>query len=183
MPDKLDAKQFVRLTADGELPDVIEMAAGDPLYCTQCGAINPANARFCRRCGYSLEEQEADVVGLANAAQVKPKQADAAKQQHSPLASAILQIVTRLSLSWLIFAAMVTSQHNALIPIFLAWFLTEIARNHSKKSVTVEHSAVGIVTLLTFALIGGSALFSEQGGVVAMLMVTWVLIEVWRLVS
>lgn len=180
MTNKPDTQQSVRLAADGELPDAIEMAAGELLYCTQCGAVNPANARFCRKCGYSLEEQEADVVGLANVAQAKRKQADAAEQPYHPVASAILQIITMLSLGWLALAALITMQPAALIPIFLAWFLTEIARNQSKKGITFERAVVGIVTALLVALIGSSALFFGQGSVIVLLMVGWVLIEAIR---
>jgi ribosomal protein L40E len=56
------------LTEDGELRDVYDEAEApapqtELIYCNQCGTSNSSTAKFCRKCGHSLLEQEADVVG------------------------------------------------------------------------------------------------------------------------
>lgn len=180
MSSGLDPKRRINLEADGELPELIEAEAGELLYCTQCGTINPANARFCRKCGYSLEEQEADVVGLQDLVRAKQKKAQSPERPHSPLAAVILQVITLFSVAWLGLMALTTNQAPALIPIVLAWFLVEAVRNGSKKGVTPERAVVGAFTVAATALLGVAALFYGQGGVIIMLMLGWFLIEAVR---
>jgi ribosomal protein L40E len=180
MSSGLDSKRRINLEADGELPELIEAEAGELLYCTQCGAINPANARFCRKCGHSLEEQEADVIGLQDLVRAKRKKAQASERPHSPLASVILQVITLLSVAWLGLTALVMDQVSALIPIVLAWFLVEAVRNDSKKGITPERAVVGVLTAAAAALLRTAALFYGQGGAIILLMLGWFLTEAVR---
>ncbi|MCS6870063.1 MAG: zinc ribbon domain-containing protein [Anaerolineae bacterium] len=175
-----DSERRIRLEADGELPELIEQEAGELLYCTQCGMVNSERARFCRRCGASLEEQEADVISLENLRQAKRKKAQFAERLGSPMTSAVLQVITLLGVAWLGLAALVTNQGSAIIPILLSWFLTEAVRSGSKKGVTVERAAVGIVTELIVALLSTVALVYEQAGVLLVLMVARFLVEAVR---
>jgi ribosomal protein L40E len=117
-----ERKWRARLGDDGELPELIEHEAGEPLYCTQCGALNPSNARFCHKCGYSLEEQAADVIGLSALVRTERKKVQPAERRHNALASALLQIISMASLTVLGGAAIMMNQGAALIPIVLAWF-------------------------------------------------------------
>jgi len=175
-----DRKWRAQLSDDGELPELIEQAAGEPLYCTQCGALNPSQARFCHKCGYSLEEQAADVIGLSALVQAERKKAQSAERRHNALASALLQIVSMVGLTGLGAAALVMNQSAALIPIVLAWFLTETVRQSSGKGVTVERALVGGFTVLLVASLGVTALIMGQGGALVLLMIGWFLIEAVR---
>jgi ribosomal protein L40E len=175
-----DRKWRAQLSDDGELPELIEQAAGEPLYCTQCGALNPSQARFCHKCGHSLEEQAADVVGLSALVQAGRKKAQPAERRHNALASALLQIVSMAGLTGLGAAALVMDQSAALIPIVLAWFLTEVVRQSSGKGVTVERALVGGFTVLLVASLGVTALIMGQGGALVLLMIGWFLIEAVR---
>jgi hypothetical protein len=177
MPDR---KWRAQLSDDGELPDLIVQEAGEPLYCTQCGALNPSQARFCHKCGYSLEEQAADIVGLSALMQAGRKKARSAERQRNALASALLQIISMASLTGLGAAALVMNQSAALIPIVLAWFLTEVVRQSGSKDVTVERALVGIFTVLLVASLGVTALVMGQGSALILLMVGWFLIEAVR---
>ncbi len=179
MSRKLDPKRHLRLEADGELPEPIEVEAGELLYCTQCGTLNSSDARFCRKCGCSLEEQEADVVGLADLVRARRKKAQANEHPHSPAALVTLQVVTMLSLVWLMLVALSTDQSAALIPIVLAWFLVEAVRS-SKKIFTAGQAVVGVLTVLMLALTGTLALISWQIGAVVLVMLVWFLIEAVR---
>ena len=175
-----ERKWRAQLSDDGELPELIEQAAGEPLYCTQCGALNPSQARFCHKCGHSLEEQAADVVGLSALVQAGRKKAQPAERRHNALASALLQIVSMAGLTGLGAAALVMDQSAALIPIVLAWFLTEVVRQSSGKGVTVERALVGGFTVLLVASLGVTALIMGQGGALVLLMIGWFLIEAVR---
>jgi ribosomal protein L40E len=175
-----DRKWRAQLSDDGELPDLIEQEAGEPLYCTQCGALNSSQARFCHKCGHSLEEQAADVVGLSALVQAGRKKAQSAERRHNALASALLQIVSMAGLTGLGAAALVMDQSAALIPIVLAWFLTEVVRQSSGKGVTVERALVGGFTVLLVASLGVTALIMGQGGALVLLMIGWFLIEAVR---
>lgn len=176
-PDMSDRKWRAQLGDDGELPELIEQEASEPLYCTQCGTLNPSNARFCHKCGYSLEEQAADIVGLPASAQAKRKKEQMVERQHHALASAILQIVTMISLVGLGMVALVMEQSEALIPIVLAWFLTEATRQSSKRGVTIERAFVGVFTVLLVGALGASALVFGHGDAIILLMLAWFLIE------
>ena len=175
-----ERKWRAQLSDDGELPELIEQAAGEPLYCTQCGALNPSQARFCHKCGHSLEEQAADVVGLSALVQAGRKKAQPAERRHNALASALLQIVSMAGLTGLGAAALVMDQSAPLIPIVLAWFLTEVVRQSSGKGVTVERALVGGFTVLLVASLGVTALIMGQGGALVLLMIGWFLIEAVR---
>jgi len=175
-----DRKWRAQLSDDGELPELIEQAAGEPLYCTQCGALNASQARFCHKCGYSLEEQAADVIGLSALMQAERKKAQSAERRHNALASALLQIISMVSLTGLGAAALIMNQSAALIPIVLAWFLTEAVRQSSGKGVTAERALIGIFTVLLVASLGVTALIMGQGGALVLLMIGWFLIEAVR---
>ncbi|MBO9308242.1 MAG: zinc ribbon domain-containing protein [Chloroflexi bacterium] len=175
-----DRKWRVQLSDDGELPELIEHEAGEPLYCTQCGALNPSQARFCHKCGYSLEEQAADVAGLPALVQAKRKKAKSAERRHNAFASTLLQIVSMASLIGLGAAALVTNQSAALISVMLAWFLTEVVRQSSDKGVTVERALVGIFTVLLVTGLGVTALVMGQGSALIFLMIGWFLVEIVR---
>src|SRR5262245_13628287 len=54
------------LTEDGELRDDVSIDAAPisaetaPLFCIHCGSPNRSEARFCRKCGQPLEDQDVD---------------------------------------------------------------------------------------------------------------------------
>ncbi|PJF36335.1 MAG: hypothetical protein CUN49_06045 [Candidatus Thermofonsia Clade 1 bacterium] len=175
-----DRKLGLRLEADGELPDLAALEVGELLYCTQCGTINPANARFCRKCGDSLEEQQAESIGLATLTQAKRKKAQPSGSQHNAFALATLQVITMFSLGLLSMTALVFEQAAALIPIILAWFLTEAVRQSSHKGISIGRAVVSVFTILLVAFLGMGALVFGQGGAIILLMLAWFLIEAVR---
>lgn len=175
-----DTQRRARLGDDGELPELIEAQAGELLYCTQCGTVNPVNSRFCRRCGHSLEEQEADMIGLESYRESKRKHAEQEEKRHNAAGAAVLQIITMLSVAGLGATALVTDQGAALIPIILAWFLTEAARASSKKVMTADRAIIGIFTVLLVSGLGATALFVSEGAAIILLMLGWFLIEAIR---
>ncbi len=175
-----DAQRRARLGDDGELPELIEAQAGELLYCTQCGTVNPADARFCRKCGHSLEEQEADMVGLESYREGKRKHAQQAEKRHSAAGAAVLQIMTMLSVAGVGITALVMGQGAALIPIVLAWFLIEAVRSSSEKVMTADRVVLGIFTVLLVSGLGITALVMSQGAAIILLMLGWFLIEAIR---
>ncbi len=175
-----DAKKRARLGDDGELPELIEAQAGALLYCTQCGTVNPADSRFCRKCGHSLEEQEADMIGLEHLRDGKRKHTEQEKKPHNAAGAAVLQIITMSSVAGLGVTALVMEQGAALIPIILAWFLTETVRASSDKGITVDRVIIGIFTVLLVCGLGVTALVMGQGAAIILLMLGWFLIEAIR---
>jgi ribosomal protein L40E len=174
------AKKRARLGDDGELPELIEAQAGELLYCTQCGTVNPADSRFCRKCGHSLEEQEADMIGLENLREGKRKHAEQEEKRHNAAGAVVLQIITMLSVAGLGITALVMEQGAALIPIILAWFLTETVRASSRKGITTDRVIIGIFTILLVCGLGLTALVMSQGAAIILLMLGWFLIETIR---
>jgi ribosomal protein L40E len=176
-----DRKWRAQLSDDGELPELIEQAAGEPLYCTQCGALNPSQARFCHKCGHSLEEQAADVVGLSALVQAGRKKAQPAERRHNALASALLQIVSMAGLTGLGAAALVMDQSAALIPIVLGMVSHRRSSVNRAAKASQRNARSSAVSLCCWSpALGVTALVMGQGSAVILLMFGWFLIEAVR---
>lgn len=194
----MDAQRRQRrtiLTEDGELHDVddSEMQPA-PEYCTRCGTANPPESRFCRKCGHSLEEQAADVLGMTSRSSRKSKHdrlavedEDAlparrravAEETPSHASAAAAQILSMLMVVVMGITALVHAggiHAGALIPIAIGWISVEAMRS-STKALTDSQAAVRAMTSLLVMVLVLAAIIGNATGAVIPIMIGWVSIE------
>lgn len=188
------------LTEDGELRESAEDAAAlEPEFCTRCGTPNPPQSLYCRKCGHSLEEQAADVLGMANYRQPgskgkhdrlaqeddeAPARARADDKITSRTHTAVAQIMTMLGVAGMAITALVTSnrfpEHGvALLPIAIAWISIEGVRS-GHRPMHVSEALVSIFTMLIVVALTVVALVTGNGVAVIPLMIGWLSIEAIR---
>jgi F0F1-type ATP synthase assembly protein I len=167
-----------------------ELAIGAAhLYCTRCGAANPSNSNFCRKCGHSLEDQEAEMMGIPDLPHaVRGVKAKADQQQvvtpeevhKSVVAATLIQIFTMLAVAGMGITAFVMGGGDswpAAIPIFIAWFLVEGVRGKKRLRAEVGYAISTILTVLLVCGLAITALTMNQAAAVIPIMIGWFLIE------
>ncbi|GAB4552489.1 MAG: hypothetical protein OHK0023_20580 [Anaerolineae bacterium] len=177
------------LESDGELSESA-LAAPEPLYCNECGSPNMPNARFCRKCGHNLEEQEADMVGIASRRLVKSKneaqEAAAEVVRNSGRNAALLQLFTMMfvgamSITGLVAAGGTTG--GMVLFVLLAWFLVELARSEARGKMTVEYVFTSIITMSFVTGMVITAFVAADGnssGIGVVILLAWFLVELVR---
>jgi len=191
------------LTEDGELRDVADSQSEEELvYCNKCGTANAANATFCRKCGRSLVEQEAAMMGVSSRGGAKSKHDRLAAEDYdvdetptyrrppAPAASAVseasaavMQIFTLLSVAGMSITALVIDRGaNAwiLIPILVVWFLVEAVRGESRRHISPA-SAVSHIFMMLF--VTGLVVTATVIGLGANAWVSIPILIVWFLVE
>ena len=120
---------------DGELLDAAPAPdhSATPIYCTQCGAGNRAENRFCRTCGQSLDEQI-----LAPENQFVPRRKSklllenrrysGPENQLATLGWVAVEIVTMVMMTGIIIALAVTRQGGSIPVVLGVWFLVALLR-------------------------------------------------------
>lgn len=167
-----------------------ELAIGAAhLYCTRCGAANPSDSNFCRKCGHSLEDQEAEMMGVPDLRQAasgaksktdRQAEADPEETHRSVTAAALIQIFTMLSVAGMSITSFVMSGGDswpAAIPIFIAWFLVEGVRGSKRNRASVGYAISTILTVLLVCGLAITALVMNQAVAVIPIMIGWFLIE------
>jgi hypothetical protein len=132
------------LTDDGELQDVhgTPEPREAPVFCIHCGTANRTEARYCRNCGRSLEDQEIDAdlpeVQAVPGARSKNKRLTAQKGEHSgrPFSipamtpfGLVLELATLIVVSGLIYFVVTSGVAWLAVVILIAWFMIVAARN------------------------------------------------------
>lgn len=174
------------LNEDGELREALEAAHADaePIYCTRCGTPNPADSRYCRKCGRSLEEQEAEMMGIPGRDALKAKNEArmarlAVGDEQAGRSAALVQIWTMILVAAMTIVSISTPfAQAAVVPILLAWFLVEGIRNGYRTRMTPYLARVNILTTLfvtVITIVAVSTPFAVAATVPIMLI--WFLIE------
>ncbi|HRE46681.1 MAG TPA: zinc ribbon domain-containing protein [Aggregatilineales bacterium] len=178
------SEQRTLLSSDGEL-NLGEQS--EVVYCNACGTANATSAAFCRKCGHNLEEQEADMVGVAAlgsrlgiGGKAKHDQEAAPVRRRNPGEDLPVQITTLVGVAAMSITAFIRDQGVAVIPILIAWMIAEIARSQSKQpiggvNVPINVTLVCIVTALSMA-----ALITGQGAAVILISIVWMILEIIR---
>ncbi len=187
------------LSEDGELRDVDEDSGAsqpEPIYCTRCGTANTPDSKYCRKCGLSLEEQEADLLGVPGYDRSRPKSKNdlveeavreermafaPAGEQRSASAAAVTQILTMLCVAVMGIVA-VTSHFNtaAIIPIVIGWISVEAIRGGFHRGLTAAAALTTIFTTIFISVLSIIAVTSPSGAAIIPLMIAWVVIEALR---
>lgn len=184
------------LTEDGELRDSTDESAElEPVFCTRCGTANPPESLYCRKCGHSLEEQAADVLGMKNFARggakgkhdrlalEEPEQdqqrAPAKAEGASHTNAAVAQVLTMLLVAGMGITALVMQSGEALIPIAVGWISVE-AIHGGNKAISVPQTLVRIFTLGLVAALCITALIMNSAVATIPLMIGWIAIEAIR---
>ncbi len=168
------------LTDDGEIQEVYDEPEPqqDVVYCTQCGTPNPPESSFCRKCGHSILEQEASMMGVASLGdKAKGKHGLPRRERLPDLDSALLparrsnaggfaQFAMLICMATMSIAAMVS--HGGLsawvvLPILAAWFLIEGVRGGRRGRDTVAGALntagtagmVAIMVMTALTAVGG----------------------------
>jgi ribosomal protein L40E len=179
----------MRLGDDGELEEISESSSAEAhvLYCNKCGASNNAGASFCRRCGHSLIDQEAEMMGVPDGKVGGEKQKGKEKQKSQKAHEAAegetaLQVTTIVALGAATIVAFAAEQPIALVPLTITWVALEAIRNSLPKAITDEDIPNHIVTAIGMAAGIIAAVASDTIAVAAVipLGLGWVILEAIR---
>jgi hypothetical protein len=122
------------LNADGELHDSDMVGQQSTLYCIHCGTVNRAEARFCRSCGQSLDDQSVDHEPSHSylPPELKAKRTLAQPDEHfqrGPMSAPAMAFsaIRLLFVSGLVIAVYAIGDHAIVLPIciLVAWFMVE----------------------------------------------------------
>jgi hypothetical protein len=201
----------MQLENDGELSELVGLdnmldvrPDDEPIYCTRCGTPNPSDSRFCRKCGRSLAEQEAEMIGIPardarnrastapddhqkakNARQRSQAEGGSARNPTGDGLRATLSIITMMCVAGMAITAFVTQgglYAAASIPLFIAWFLIEGLRNAGRYRANLTPSMALISAFTTLAVTGMFITAIVVGGstgaaITIPILIGWVLIE------
>lgn len=184
------------LTEDGELRDAADESEGlEPVFCTRCGTANPPESLYCRKCGHSLEEQAADVLGMKNYARstakgkhdrlaleepdAEPERAPSRTDGASHTNAAVAQIITMLLVAGMGITALIMHSGEALIPIAIGWISVE-AIHGGNRPISAPQALVRIFTLGLVAALCITALIMGSAVATIPLMIGWISIEAIR---
>jgi hypothetical protein len=184
------------LGEDGELRQALDAdSQAEPIYCTRCGTPNPARARYCRKCGHSLEEQEAEMIGLPSkdlrelakakndARQAAARLATHPESERSASSAAVAQVMTMLCVAGMAIAAIVSRRGEAapaVVPLIIGWFLVEAVRGEGRRRMDPGRAIVTIFTVMIVAGIFIGTVVTGQWPVTVPLIIGWFLIEAVR---
>src|SRR5260221_13809459 len=122
----------------GEGGELLEAAptpdhSAAPLYCTQCGAGNRAESRFCRTCGQSLDEQilatENQILpGRKSKLLLENRRYSGPENQLTTVGWVAVEIVTMVMMTGIIIALAVTHQGSSIPVVLGVWFLVALLR-------------------------------------------------------
>lgn len=169
---------------DGELT-----AASDAevLYCSRCGTANAPDSNFCRKCGHSLEDQEAEMMGVpgrAGASSAQKTKHDLHREmeqeeREDPHTNvAVVQVLNTLFALGMGITAFVTEQSAAIIPIAVAWLGVEAIRGN--RPLSSAQAAAQTLTALIVMGLSIAALVTGNGAAIIVLMVLWVALTAIR---
>ncbi len=185
------------LTDDGEIQEIYdapEESQSEPIYCSRCGASNAPDAHFCRKCGNSLVEQEAALLGVENyrtpAEKSKGKHGltearlDVQPAVVSSALGGLVQLSTMAGAGAMALAALAGGAAQSWIAAIalIAWFLIEAVRRGGRTGYSLFGALTSIATtgavvaMVISAIAGGPAL--SWVGAVALFV--WFLIEAVR---
>jgi ribosomal protein L40E len=174
------------LTEDGELRDESEQQV-EPIFCTNCGTTNAPTASYCRKCGQSLLEQEADMMGVQNYSLPKAKIRAALAEQPAPKtgsseAAVVLQIFTMLFVAGMAIPAFIERGMGGVgFAVIIAWFLVEAVRRTGRRIITAGTTVVDIFTMLfVTGMVIPATISGENSFPAIAILIGWVLIEAMR---
>ncbi len=163
------------LTDDGEIQEVYDEPEPqqDMVYCTRCGTPNPPDSSFCRKCGHSIVEQEASMMGVANlgdkakgkhgllrrarSPEIDPAQLSVRRSSAGGLAQlAIVLSMTAMSLTALRSAGGLLAW--IALPVLAAWFLVEGVRGGRRGPDTLAGALNTAGTAVLVAVMVNTAL-------------------------
>ena len=125
------------LTDDGELRDVPGSQADSAImYCTQCGTASHADARFCRTCGHSLDDQAAQVVYTPPEQKLKRADLRVVERRSAPMTFfALVFNLIKLGIILGTVSTLYLKTSNVVMPIIIliAWVIVEAAQAESAK--------------------------------------------------
>ena len=123
---------------DGELLEAAPTSdhSAAPIYCTQCGAGNRAESRFCRTCGQSLDEQilapeNQYLPARKSKLLIENRQDSSGYRPENQLATVgwvAVEIVTMVMMTGIIIALAVTRQGSSIPVVLGVWFLVALLR-------------------------------------------------------
>lgn len=133
------------LTEDGELRDDVNIdvapltAQTAPLYCIHCGSANRSEARFCRKCGQSLDDQDIDPAHLPDYTPPAGDKRKRTRQERNelmpttPFAAlmspqmALVQVFTLVFVALGVVFSLIFGSPLLALAVLIAWFMVEAA--------------------------------------------------------
>jgi hypothetical protein len=220
MPGKEQKK--MRLTDDGEIVDLNTLLQEDnetedshetqaqPIYCTNCGAGNLSDAKYCRACGKALALQEMKTPppppparprmvppaprmamdAMEPLASIKRKNEDFYEPQmmmqgRPPAAwASALRFWTMLMMGSVLVCSFVFNVSWAIIPTLIAWFLVESVRgdkSHQLNFTSFWSEAVTAGVMAAAAILAFVFEYSRSTSwAVIPIMIAWFLVTAVR---
>ena len=137
-PQRIHETRQAILTDDGELRDVPGSQADSAIiYCTQCGTASRSDARFCRTCGHSLDDQAAQVMYTPPEQKLKRAAPRVDERRSAPMTffGLVFGVIKLLIILAAVSTLYLRSNYNVVMPIIIlvAWVIVEAVQAEGTK--------------------------------------------------
>ncbi len=136
-PQQAQRTRQAILTDDGELRDVADsQAESTTIYCTHCGTASRSDARFCRTCGHSLDDQAGQIMYTPPEQKLKRTDLRIVEKRSAPMSFfALVFNVIKLGLVLAAASTIYMRTGNVVMPIIIliAWVIVESVQADATK--------------------------------------------------